>query len=101
MINKTVTVDWIRQLIRDGDTSPFYNTKQWGEIRERKRRESHNECERCKAKGRYRHGVVVHHKLYLRDHPELALDINNLECLCEDCHYEEHHKTEPVTPERW
>jgi 5-methylcytosine-specific restriction endonuclease McrA len=102
MTNTRVTVAWIIELIQSGDTSPFYNTKEWGALRERKRRQEHYECERCRAKGRYKRGKIVHHKKYLKDYPELALDINNLECLCEECHYEEHHKRkEQIIPERW
>ena len=101
MTNKKVTVAWLRELIRKGDTSAFYNTNEWGQLRERKRKLEHNECERCREKGIHKRGVNVHHKKYLRRYPELALNINNLECLCDECHYEEHHKIEPLTPERW
>lgn len=101
MTNTRVTLSWIKELIENGDTSPFYNTKEWNSLREIKRRKEHYECERCRKKGKYSPGKNVHHKKYLRDYPELALDINNLECLCDDCHYEEHHKKKPLTPERW
>jgi 5-methylcytosine-specific restriction endonuclease McrA len=102
MTSRKVTTEWIKELIKSGDTSPFYNTKEWGKLREQKRIKEHYECERCRAKGRYKKGSNVHHKKYLRQYPELALDINNLECLCNECHYEEHHKSdEPLTSERW
>jgi 5-methylcytosine-specific restriction endonuclease McrA len=101
MINKQITLEWIRELIRSGDTSPFYNTKQWNEIRERKRRAEHYECERCRAKGKHSRGMVVHHKKYLRKYPELALNFDNLELLCDDCHYDEHHKANEINEERW
>ena len=35
--------------------------------------------------------TVVHHKRYLRDRPDLALNLDNLESLCNECHYREHH----------
>lgn len=101
MTKNTVTLEWIIQLIRSGDTSPFYNTKEWGDLRERKRKLEHYECERCRSRGIHRRGQNVHHKKYLRNNPELALEITNLECLCDECHYEEHHKKELLTPERW
>jgi 5-methylcytosine-specific restriction endonuclease McrA len=101
MTKQKVTLPWLLFLIASGDTSEFYNTKEWGKLRERKRKAEHYECERCRAKGLHSRGVVVHHKKYLRQFPELALDFDNLECLCEKCHYEEHHKSEPLTPERW
>ena len=39
--------------------------------------------------------TTVHHKKYLRLHPELALDPDNLEPICERCHYDEHHRKKP------
>ena len=94
MTNKRVTLEWIKCLINNGDTSKFYKTKTWCELAQRKRQAEHNECERCRAVGKYSPCEAVHHKLYLKARPDLALDINNLECLCKDCHYKEHHKYE-------
>jgi 5-methylcytosine-specific restriction endonuclease McrA len=101
MTNKHVTIEWLLELIRSGDTSPFYNTKQWGQLAERKRKAERNECERCRAKGKHSQAKAVHHKKYLRLHPELALDYDNLELLCDDCHYDEHHRKEQLNEERW
>lgn len=44
---------------------------------------------------------TVHHRKYLRKFPELAMSYDNLELLCEQCHYEEHHKSEQLNEERW
>ena len=63
--------------------------------------EQHNECQRCKAAGYYSPCEIVHHKKYVRKHPELALDINNLECLCRNCHENEHKKKIFMNEERW
>ena len=101
MTNRHVTTEWIIELIRSGDTSPFYNTREWHELRERKRKAEHYECERCRSKGRYKHGTVVHHKKYLRLYPELAMVYGNLELLCDECHYNEHHHTEQLNKEKW
>lgn len=111
MTKTKVTVVWIKELIRSGDTSPFYNTEEWGALAERKRKLEHYECERCRARGKVQDfkytkldnikKVNVHHKKPLRLYPELALDINNLECLCDECHYEEHHKQKQLNEERW
>lgn len=99
---KNVSTEWIKKLIRENRLEEFYSCSTWKKIREQKKRLEHYECERCRAKGRYAKGEVVHHKKYLRNAPELALTISNLEVLCEKCHYEEHHKrAEPLTPERW
>lgn len=101
MINKHVTLSWLQGLIKSGDTSPFYNTKEWGKLRELKRKNEHYECERCRKKGIHKQATTVHHKKPLRKFPELALVYSNLENLCSECHYEEHHKKEPLTEERW
>ena len=101
MTNKRVTLDWIKNLVRSGDTSQFYKTKTWCELARRKRKAEHNECERCRKQGRHSPCEAVHHKKYLKKYPELALDYDNLECLCADCHYDEHHKREQLNEERW
>ena len=101
MIKKHVTLAWLHELIRSGDTSPFYHTREWVDLRNRKLEAEHYECERCRAKGRFSPGDTVHHKEYLRKRPELALDYKNLEVLCKECHYEEHHQTEQLNEERW
>ena len=38
MTNKHVTLDWILALIASGDTAPFYNTREWNDLREKKRK---------------------------------------------------------------
>ena len=101
LMKKKITVDRIKELIRKNDTSQFYNSSEWKKLREYKRRLEHCECERCRARGKYSRGINVHHKKYLKDYPELALNIDNLECLCDECHYEEHHKREQLNEERW
>lgn len=104
MTNRHVTTEWIKELISSGNVILFYNTRQWYELRERKKAIEHHECERCRKQGRYNPCEAVHHKLYLRDRPDLALDINNLECLCKECHYKEHHKykrNKQINKERW
>lgn len=40
MIKKKVTLEWLKELIRSGDTSPFYNTKDWNLIREKKEKQN-------------------------------------------------------------
>ena len=38
MINKHVTIEWLIELIRSGNTAPFYNTREWYELRELKKK---------------------------------------------------------------
>ena len=94
---------WIKQLIRDNDLHKFYTSPIWRKTQASILKENHNECCRCKAKGLVIQARTVHHKKYLRTHPELALDRDNLEPVCERCHYDEHHrkKTSFANEERW
>lgn len=92
MIKRHVTTEWIIQQVQSGKAYRFYLTADWIQVREKKKEKEHYECERCRAKGKYTPCEAVHHKKYLKARPDLALDINNLECLCKDCHYKEHHK---------
>lgn len=63
----------------------------------------------CKADGKVTLAQCVHHIKHLKDHPELALDINNLQSLCNACHNIMHpekqlkiiSKPKVDIPERW
>jgi len=83
----------------------FYQSKAWKDVRKAYALSKHCQCERC---GRYvyvdgltdylpkdkRIKSIVHHKEYLNDtnytEDSIALDENNLELLCIDCHNQEH-----------
>ena len=51
-------------------------------------------CELCLAKGIYRPGEIVHHKTHLTtsnlSDPTIALNWDNLQLLCRDCHASQH-----------
>ena len=55
-------------------------------------------CERCKARGIYKPGYIVHHKEYITpgniSNPNITLNLDNLEYVCEDCHNKEHHRND-------
>ncbi len=74
----------------------FYKSKAWKETRKAYAKSVGGLCERCLRRGEYKPGVIVHHKIHLDPenitNPEVALDWNNLELLCRDCHGEEHQK---------
>lgn len=57
-------------------------------------------CERCRSKGRFIPGKIVHHKDYITegniDDVSITLDWNNFEYLCQDCHNLEHHANELI-----
>lgn len=107
----------LQQLIAAGQKDLFYSWKSW----KRKRKYvleklDHNECQLCKARGRFRAGYIVHHVKHLEDRPDLALSVfdpdtgeRQLVTVCKQCHEEEHPealvicapKAPPVTEERW
>lgn len=72
----------------------FYKTKAWQHCRDAYARSKGGLCERCLKQGVLSAGVIVHHKVYLSDEnfndPSIALDWNNLELLCRNCHGAEH-----------
>lgn len=75
----------------------FYKSKRWQECREAYAKSKGYLCERCKAKGILKPGVIVHHKIHITQEnindPSVTLDWNNLMLLCRDCHAEVHKAT--------
>ena len=97
-------VTWLRELISANNLKAFYNSSPWLKVRLEVLKEQNHECQRCKAKGKYTKAKTVHHKKYVRKHPELALTKSNLEAICDDCHYDEHHRVTikaQLNVERW
>lgn len=47
-------------------------------------------CERCKRYGRKVPAKVAHHKIPVKERPDLAYDASNGEALCDSCHNKEH-----------
>lgn len=68
----------------------FYICKDWKKKRKEILRRDHYECQRCKQNHKVSKATTVHHIKHLKEHPELALDDDNLESLCSDCHNLEH-----------
>lgn len=72
----------------------FYKSTAWKKARQTVIRRANGLCERCRAAGLYRPGVIVHHKNYITPgnihDPGVTLNLDNLEYLCEDCHNKEH-----------
>lgn len=106
----------LRGLIADGHEAAFYSWRDWRNLRAEVLRLDRNECQMCKARGRYRKGKIVHHVKHLQDRPDLALSIwdpdtgeRQLVTVCKDCHEAEHPesmrqyqpKAPPITAERW
>lgn len=72
----------------------FYKSAAWKRARQTVIKRANGLCERCRAAGLYRPGVIVHHKDYITPenihNPGVTLNLDNLEYLCEDCHNKEH-----------
>ena len=75
----------------------FYNSKAWEDCRLAFMRSKFFICERCGGAA-----TIAHHKTYLTpaniNNPDITLNWENLELLCQDCHNKEHSCTD-VTAE--
>lgn len=106
----------LTKLIELGQEHRFYLWGAWKQTCRDVKRIDRNECQYCKAKGKFRRGVIVHHIKHLKDRPDLALSIfdpntgeRQLVLVCKQCHEEEHPESlrrnrtpgKPVTAERW
>lgn len=89
-----MTTEEIIHLIQTNNLMKFYKSKSWKDLRKQALERDHYECQSCKRKGRYRKAKNVHHIKEVKTHPELALDLDNLECICIQCHNEEHKRLE-------
>ena len=76
----------------------FYNSKAWRDTRKAYGKSVGGLCERCKEKGLYNAGEIVHHKTHLTpqniNNVDITLSWSNLQLLCRDCHAEAHNAEE-------
>lgn len=100
----------------------FYDSGNWKQLRKQVKKRDNYECQECKRNGRVQIDtndysekakrkkimLVVDHIKELEDYPELALDIDNLETLCVNCHNKKHgrvfkfkYKEPKWNDERW
>lgn len=81
----------------------FYMSRSWIKCRKAYAQSKGHLCERCWSKGLIVPGKEVHHKIRLTpeniNDPSIALNWDNLELLCKDCHDEEREKKNVVR--RW
>ena len=82
----------------NGFAHNFYSSWEWIRCRRDFANSRSHLCERCLAKGLITIGTEVHHKIRLTPenilNPEVALNWDNLELLCRDCHQAEHRHAE-------
>lgn len=77
-------------------TDPFYGTDAWHRARQLALQRDGGMCQECMR--RYKAGLIrkphradmVHHIIPREARPDLALDLHNLECLCNACHNKAH-----------
>ncbi|MGX7153439.1 HNH endonuclease [Enterococcus sulfureus] len=81
----------------------FYQNKLWRKARMIKLNSSGHRCSKCGKKA-----TMVHHKKKVKEHPRLALLLDNLEAQCNKCHNLEHpeklqgvHERKFKNEERW
>ncbi|MGG3383070.1 HNH endonuclease [Heyndrickxia faecalis] len=93
----------------------FYDSAEWKQIRERVKARDNYECQECKRQGRVtvdtnqysenakrkKIQLVVDHIKELENYPELALDMDNLETLCVNCHNKKHRRVFVRKPNKW
>lgn len=72
----------------------FYKSQAWKDTRNAYAKSKGNLCEVCLAKGIYRSGEIVHHKIHLTPEniadPSVSLNWDNLQLVCRDCHAQMH-----------
>ena len=85
----------------DKEAKEFYNSEKWKHKRLAILRRDQYECQDCRKRlqeakekdvrlpamdAKIRRATQVHHIMELKEHPELALDDENLVSLCTQCH---------------
>lgn len=104
-MNEDALEKWIKDLIAQDKLHTFYISSIWKSTKREVLKEQNHECQRCKLiKKIYTKATTVHHKKYVRKYPRLALTKSNLEAICEQCHYDEHHRGPKkgfINEEKW
>lgn len=92
-----LTIQEIMRLYEQDKIIKFYKHPYWYKnIRLKALERDNHECQSCKRKGKYSKGRNVHHIKELRDRPDLAYNLDNLETLCIRCHNDEHEKEKNI-----
>ena len=88
----------------------FYRSKEWELLRQEALIRDHYECQECKRQGRVftdNHEPDKHKRLdvdHIKEiytHPQLALELDNLETLCIKCHNRKHKRFQKAKPNKW
>lgn len=72
----------------------FYHSRAWKQCQAAYVKQAGGLCERCLQSGLITAGEIVHHKIHLTpgniNDPNIALNADNLQLLCRDCHAAAH-----------
>ena len=66
----------------------FYNSRQWQACRRQALRRDHYTCVYCQGRAEEVHHIIELTPENIND-PSIALNLDNLMCLCHDCHTKE------------
>lgn len=75
---------------RNQEARSFYKSKAWEKCRTVVLMRDNYLCQHCLKQGKITPADMVHHIEELLEHPEKALDEDNLVSLCHPCHNKEH-----------
>ena len=94
----------VEQDMQRKQAAPIYLSKAWRTVRAEALRRDHGMCVRCMERfmnggEKPRLAVMVHHKKSRKEYPELELDLDNLESLCDISHNREQPEKGKKKPE--
>lgn len=84
----------LKTLIEQDKLKIFYDRSAWRKLRLKALERDNYECQECKRQGKVGPAQNVHHIKEVKDFPELALVLDNLESVCIKCHNKEHKRLE-------
>lgn len=84
--------DKLLSFIREDRLDKFYRSTEWRKLRKVAVARDNHECCKCKERGYVGPADCVHHILEVKLYPDKALDLNNLQTLCNKCHNITHDK---------
>lgn len=72
----------------------FYKSTEWQALRQHALERDNHECQECKRQGKVKTNarLDVDHIKEIEQHPELALELDNLQVLCVWHHNEKHER---------
>ena len=66
---------YVKRCVAERNRHKFYVWTPWVNLRRRVIEMDHNECQRCRERGRYTQATMVHHVNHVEDRPDLALEV--------------------------